>query len=239
MSTFGATSWDTEPSNGGQNRKGSDTFLKLESGDNVMRIVTKPHEYLVHDFKPIKDAPGYGTKLKSSMYHGADPLCEAPWNLKPKQRWYLGVIDRKTQSYKILDISSSVFKGIQVLVRDEDWGDPSQYDVNVKVNKQGGAAGYYMVTPKSKKPLSASDLDIRNNINPEDLKRRCTPPTYEDVKKRMDEVITKANISGDNVTASVPVVKSDVVAKVETVETPQTVETDTNVDDFDFPAADE
>src|SRR5690606_4883983 len=87
---------------------------------------------------------------------------------------------------KILDMSTQVFKGIQELVRDEEWGDPSQYDVNIKVDKEGGPSSYYNVIPKNKKPLSSADLEIRQNVDLEELKRKCTPPTPEEVLKKIE-----------------------------------------------------
>lgn len=185
MAKFGATSWDEVEVK--QPRKSQkDLFLRLDNGDNVVRIITKPHEYLVHTVKLDPKEPGFGHRIMSSQFHGSDPLTEPPYNSKPKRRWYIGVIDRKTASYKILDMSTQVFKGIQELVRDEEWGDPSQYDVNIKVDKEGGPSSYYNVIPKNKKPLSSADLEIRQNVDLEELKRKCTPPTPEEVLKKIE-----------------------------------------------------
>ena len=192
---FGATSWDEveihEPKKQRTNSK--DLFMKLAEGPNVIRIITKPHEYLVHNFKVDPKDPGFGDKINSSLAHGRDPLTEAPYNSKPKRRWLVGIIDRRTGGYRILDMSSSVFRGIQELVRDSDWGDPSQFDISVNVKKDAGPAGYYTVVPKSKRPLSASDLQIKQQVDVEDLKRRCTPPTPEEVQKRLDFILSKRN----------------------------------------------
>ena len=137
----------------------------------------------------------------SSIFHGSDPLGDM--GFKPKRRWLAGVIDRKTQSYKVLDMSTAVFKSVQKYVRDEDWGDPSQYDVDIVVDKQGGATGYYSVVAKPMKPLSPEDLEIKADVDLEDLKRRCTPPTPEQVQTRIDAI--KAKRDGVNgVSTSTP-----------------------------------
>jgi len=226
---FGSTSWsDTELSTNTfkEGKSNKDAYLRLENGSNVVRIVTKPHEYLVHRIKFDEKDPGFGERVMSSMFHGSDPCCEPPFNSKPKRRWLVGVIDRKTGSYKILDMSTSVFKGIQDLAKDDDWGDPSQYDCDVKVNKAGGPSNYYSVIPKSKKPLSTSDLEIKQNIDLEELKRKCTPPTREQVEARLASLRAKKGLTNTAQTSST----------TETTPKARPVVEDDNSDDFEFPA---
>ena len=147
---FGATSWDIDTNNGFKPRENTkDLYLRLEQGSNVVRVLTKPHEYLCHQWKVNPADPGFGSRVNSSKFYGSDVL-EEKYNSKAKRRWMLYVIDRKTASVKLLDISKSVFDGIRELVRDnDDWGDPSQYDIDIKVDKQGGPTNYYKVIPKS------------------------------------------------------------------------------------------
>jgi hypothetical protein len=206
---FGLTSWETtdvQKPSAKQNNK--DLFMRLDSGSNVVRLVTKPHEYLVHRYKVSETDPGFGERILSSIYHGRDPLIEM--GHEPKRRWLVGIIDRKTQAYKILDMSVSVFRGIQKFVRDEDWGDPSQYDIDINVDKQGGATGYYTIVPKPKKPLSAADLEIKEQVDLEDLKRRCTPPTPDQVQERIDAIkARRSNGGSEKSTHSAPMSQDD------------------------------
>ncbi len=186
---YGLTNWD-EVEVKQQSGQRKDLYMRLQDKNNVVRMITKPHEYMVHRYKTNPDDPGFGERIMSSLYHGRDPLVDK--GLKPKRRWLVGIIDRRTQSYKILDMSVSVFKSIQELVRDEDWGDPTQYDIDIKVDKNGGPTGYYTVIPKSKKPLSAADLDIKSQVDLDDLKRRCTPPTPEQVEELIKAIDAKS-----------------------------------------------
>jgi hypothetical protein len=186
---YGLTNWD-EVEVKQQSGQRKDLYMRLQDKNNVVRMITKPHEYMVHRYKTNPDDPGFGERIMSSLYHGRDPLVDK--GLKPKRRWLVGIIDRRTQSYKILDMSVSVFKSIQELVRDEDWGDPTQYDIDIKVDKNGGPTGYYTVIPKSKKPLSAADLDIKSQVDLDDLKRRCTPPTPEQVEELIKTIDAKS-----------------------------------------------
>lgn len=48
--------------------------------------------------------------------------------------------------------SAMVYKAVQKLFRNEDWGDPSEYDVVVERTEEKGA--YYLVTPTKPKPLT-------------------------------------------------------------------------------------
>lgn len=191
MTQYGLTDWsDVEIKTNQKKNNDKDLYLKLKNGNNVIRIVTKPHEFLVHQYKAHENDPGFGQRVMSSIAHGSDPLIEL--GFKPKRRWLVGVIDRESQSYKILDLSTTAFKGIQELAREEDWGDPSQYDINIKVDKDAGSQGYYTVLPKAKKPLSPADIEIKSSADLEDLKRRCTPPTPEEVASKVAFIQSKS-----------------------------------------------
>jgi hypothetical protein len=178
----------------GDNREsGRDAFLRLDEGSNEMRLVTHPYQQMVHKYKKEGDQ-GFGQKIPCSKIKipGSEeftscPLCEAGDRAKP--RWLIGVISRKTGTYKILDISYSVFSQIRKLARNtQRWGDPTKYDIDIVVDKKGGATGYYSVQPISKEPLNATDQQIKDNVDLDDLKRRVTPPTAEYVQKRIDRI---------------------------------------------------
>jgi len=196
MSTFGEVSWNDDVFPGSDNKKqgnSKDLFLRLEEGSNEMRLVTQPFQYLVHKYKKEGD-PGFGQKVSCSAIHGSCPLCAL--NDKAKPRWLLGVISRKTGTYKILDISFAVFSQIRKLARNtQRWGDPTKYDIDIVVDKNGGATGYYSVQPISKEPLSATDQKIKDDADLDDLKRRVTPPTAEIVQKRLDKINGVADTS--------------------------------------------
>jgi len=188
MTTFGEIGWNDDVFGGDtkKNTNSKDLFLRLEEGSNEMRLITQPFQYLVHKYKKEGD-PGYGQKVLCSSIHGSCPLCEMGDKAKP--RWLLGVISRKGGAYKILDVSYAVFSQIRKLARNtQRWGDPTKYDIDIIVDKNGGATGYYSVQPISKEPLSAAEQQIKDNVDFDDLKRRVTPPTADLVQKRMDKI---------------------------------------------------
>lgn len=191
MTTFGEISWNDDLgfSGGGEKKSaGKDSWLRLEEGSNVVRLLTQPHQYLVHKGIKKDGDKGFGQKVYCSAIHGDCPLCKL--GLKASPRWLLGVLDRKSNSYKILDISYQVFSQIRKLARKtEVWGDPTKYDIDIVVDKDGGAAGYYSVQPIPHKPLSAEDQLIRDKADLEDLKRKVSPPTPEQAQKRLDKIL--------------------------------------------------
>lgn len=198
--SFGMSSWDEEV--GGNKRGGGDfgggkkdVYMRLNDGPNRLRLLTRPFQYNTHKYKEEGD-PGYGDKILCSRQKQADgtfsacPLCAR--GDKSKERWFVGVIDRKGNEYKLLDIGPLVYQGVQTLSRDEDWGDPSQYDVDIKVNKSAPAAGYYTVTPKNKTPLSEADLKLKaEKVDEAHLLRKCTPPTPEWTLTRVNTIREK------------------------------------------------
>lgn len=185
--TFGEVSWADDVFGDGKGASNSkDLFLRLDEGSNEIRLVTQPYQYLVHRYKKEGD-PGYGQKVYCSAIHGSCPLCSLGDKAKP--RWLLGVISRKTGTYKILDVSFAVFSQIKKLARNtQRWGDPTKYDLDIVVDKNGGATGYYSVQPISKEPLSAADQQLKDNVDLDDLKRRVTPPTADFVQNRLDKI---------------------------------------------------
>jgi hypothetical protein len=201
--TFGEVNWndDVFPGDGKPRTNGKDLFLRLDEGVNEVRVLTQPHQYLVHKYKKDGDT-GFGQKVQCSAIHGSCPLCATGDKAKP--RWLLGVISRKTQTYKILDISFAVFSQIRKLNKNAKFGDPTKYDVNIEVDKNGGATGYYSVQAYSKEPLSAADQVIKDSIDFDDLKRRVTPPTPDRVQGRMDKINGVTTTAAPSASAPAP-----------------------------------
>jgi hypothetical protein len=225
---FGSVSWDSDTSNGFKPRENTkDLYMRLEQGPNVVRVLTKPHQYTCHQWKVNPADPGFGNRVGSSRYFGADIL-EDKYGSKPKTRWLLYVIDRKTASVKLLDISRTIFESIKELNKDQDdWGDPTTYDINISVDKNGGASGYYKVTPKSKKPLSPADLELKQSMDLDLLKFKTQPPTVEQMNARVAALIAKSPNGLPNGSKAI-----EVKASVETQV--QSSSNDEN-EDFDFP----
>lgn len=188
MTTYGEVSWDDK--NAGYNNsesKGNDIFLRLKDGPNTVRLVTKPQQYIVHEGVKREGDKGYGYKVLCCKVHGSCPLCDAGYSARP--RWFLGVIDRETSAYKILDISSSVFFDIKTLNAGK-WGDPTKYDIDIIKNSKADPQHYYSVQPIERSPLSAVDHKILDEqMDMEFLKKKITPPTVDQTMKRLEKIL--------------------------------------------------
>lgn len=187
---FGEVNWDDSLDTGGGGDKkqlNKDLFLRLGEGDNELRLITQPHQYLVHKYK--KDPSNnkdYGQKILCSKIHGSCAVCDLDDKAKP--RWLFGVIDRVTNKTKILDVGSAVMQQLKKIVRNPKFGDPTKYDINIVVDKNGGPSGYYTVQAYSKEPLSAEDQKSRDDFDLSDLKRRVTPLTPEKVQEKLNKI---------------------------------------------------
>lgn len=189
MTTFGEVSYNDDVYAGDKKQgNNKDLFLRLVEGTNEVRLVTAPYQYLSHKVKKDPTNPkDFGQKVSCSAMHGSCSLCDEGDKAKP--RWFYGVIDRKTGTYKILDVSYQVFSDIRKLARNTvRWGDPTKYDIDIVVDKNGGASGYYSVQPISKESLSATDQKLKDDADLDDLKRRCTPLTPDKVQESLNKI---------------------------------------------------
>ena len=206
--TFGEVNWSDDVYTGGSKKESNkDIWLKLDEGENELRLITQPFQFLVHKYKK-DETDKYGQKVYCSAVHGSCPLCDIGDKAKP--RWLLGVISRKTNTYKILDISYAVFSQIRKLAKNQRWGDPTKYDISIVVDKQGGPTGYYSVQPVAKEPLSAADQVIKDSADLDELKRKVTPPTPDAVQKRIDKI--NGGTTGVTTAAAKPAVKAPAVS---------------------------
>jgi hypothetical protein len=186
--TYGEINWSDEVYNGDKKSNNKDLWLRLKEGSNEIRLLTKPHQYPIHRYKK-DEHDKFGQKVPCSAVHGSCPLCSHPDKeiAKVRLRWLFGVINRETGTYHVLDTSWMVFSAIMKLARGR-WGDPTKYDIDIVVDKNGGASGYYNVQPIEKIPLSAADQLIKDNADMDELKRLSTPPTPDKVQKRLDKI---------------------------------------------------
>lgn len=124
--------------------EGSASYMKLVTGENKVRIISKPITGWLHwvDKKP------YRTTIEDGEPETTDP------KNKPKKFLAVVVIDLDDDQVKIMEITQqSVIKAIKALADNPEWGNPFGYDLNIK--KSGAdLKTKYVVTPSPKKPLS-------------------------------------------------------------------------------------
>jgi hypothetical protein len=195
---FGEVSYSDDSGKFKKNTNNKDQWMRLVDGENEIRLLTAPYQYVTHKYKKVgAGTKDYGEKVGCTMIHGSCQLCDAAEAMeddaakrdaKAKQRWFYGILDRKTGAYKILDVSYAVYSGIRDLARNAKWGDPTKYDINILVKKDAAPNEYYTVQPIPKEPLTAAEQSIKDKADLEDLKRRCQPLTLEQQQKRLDRI---------------------------------------------------
>lgn len=221
MSDFGASTWGVSDNSG----KSSDSYMRLEQGDNFVRILTRPYKYAMYFYGADNKGKG-GSRIIACEDASKDPI--KALGLKPKIRFLMGVIDRKTKTYKILDAAYSVYKDIQNLSTSKKWGNPTEYDINIKVDKNGAPSDYYSVIPDPKEPLSEADRELLECVNEKDLIERAAPFTA----KRMIELMEIIDRKKEKISVEK---KVDIVAQNVTKED---VERQVADSDIDFPSFD-
>lgn len=162
-------------------------FCQLNSNP-VIRIITKPYQYICHsEFRRKDDKDDKGDLQRiicaaSLPSNDNDPklvgckFCEIS---KAQARWIVGVINKSINEYRLLDIGANVFSQIKILNQNMYWGDPETYDiqlVSTDVYDDYNNFDYkYQVIPISKTPLSPEDVAIKSNIDLDFIKAKCDP----------------------------------------------------------------
>lgn len=166
-------------------------FARLVQGDNIVRIFTRPFQFQV---VWVKDASGANRKLRPALENC--PLVKR--GEKVQTRWLLGVINRKSGATEILEIGSQIYNGIKNHINDAAWGDPRNYDLNIKRGKPGENP-LYTVVARPPTPLTDEDQALVAEFEKStDLKKLCQPPTAEEVQARLAEIDGVAPASGAN-----------------------------------------
>lgn len=168
---FGEIDWnDGDAGNGGNT-----TFMKLEQGANVVRVMANPIQFYTH-WLELPD--GSKTKVNSPIESPelVQKLEDAGFKRKP--RWLLKVLDVEEREFKLLEIGPQVYNGIRALYNNPKWGKVTAYDITVHRGKPG-TQPLYTVTPDPKEPLDGSlkskFMDFNDNLNIEKLIQPARP----------------------------------------------------------------
>lgn len=156
-------------------------FMDLKEGDNLVRVITeRPYQFVIHW---VKDATGTNRKVRCAI--DDCPLCRK--GNKAQCRWYLGVLDRRTNLPKILEISSQVYMGIKNYVASPKWGDVRRYDINIK-RAPKGTQPLYSVVVEPPEPLSEKDKEMRAAfLERVDINKFTQPATPEEILEKIGD----------------------------------------------------
>ena len=157
---------------------GSNEFVKLEEGSNVVRIFTKPYQFYT---VWTKDAAGKERKIRSAVENC--PLVQR--GEKPSARWYIGVLNRKNNKASILEVGPQIYKQVLGLRKKAAWGDPRTYDIDIE-RQPKGSQPLYVVSPEPKTVLTDEDkIEIKDFVGRVDLVKMTEAPTPEQVREQL------------------------------------------------------
>ena len=189
---------------------GGSDFLNLEEGSNLVRCITSPFQFYI---VWTEDATGQKRKFKSALKDC--PLVQR--GEKAQARWYVGVLNRKTNQPAVLEIGPQIFKQIVALSKKSKWGDPRAYDLDI-VRKPKGSQPLYVVLPEPKEALTDDEKSsIKEFLARVDLIKMTEAPSPEEILEKLGEVA--------------PVKSSSKVEASNTVAATTTDEDDFNFDD--------
>lgn len=179
---YGQVGWDE-----GNASTGND-FMNLEQGDNLVRIFTNPYQFVVHW---VKDSSGAVKKVKCAVEDC--PLCKK--GIKAQYRWFLGVIDRKSNEAKVLEISSQIYIGIKNHHTEPTWGDVKMYDVNIKRGPKGAQPLYTVMGIPDKRPLNEAEQALVGDFKARvDISKYTQPSTPEEIAEKLGTSMAGASV---------------------------------------------
>ena len=155
-------------------------FMRLKEGENVVRVMSNPIRTYVHW---ITAQDGSSKKILSPT--GNQPLVkrleEAGFRIQPS--YLIKVLDRSDNEFRVLEVGSQIFKGLQTLINNPKWGKATAYDISVNKGPKG-TQPLYTVTPNPKEALESNlkqkFVDFNDRIN---LDKITSPLPDEEICK--------------------------------------------------------
>jgi hypothetical protein len=103
-------------------------FYQLQSGDNIIRLITNPFKYRCHSGFRANGVPDHGQALLCGDPDDKCPVCEID---RPTSMYMLGMVSRRDNQAYVLNIGLDTFKLIRQLATSRIWGDPRKYDLTI------------------------------------------------------------------------------------------------------------
>jgi len=175
----GEVDWNEVETGSGSNSS-KDLFMRLEEGENVVRVMGRPFQFHVHW---IQTSDNKKRKIVSASERNSltDKLEDAGFKRQPK--WIVKVLDRDGDQFKVMEIGSQILNGIKALAQNNKWGDVRNYDLSIHRGPKGSQP-LYTVTPNPKEKLGTEfksqfdsfeeRLDLSKLTTPTETNEVCT-----------------------------------------------------------------
>jgi len=146
---FGEVDWNSGDLGSGG---GGNEFMRLEVGDNTVRIMGNPTQAYVHW---VENSEGKKRKFNSPIGDPALVRKLEESEFKKKPIWFLKVLDRRDEKFKLLEIGPQIYRGIKALHENKKWGNVTRYDITI-IKGKPGTNPLYNVSPDPAEPLDPS-----------------------------------------------------------------------------------
>lgn len=177
---FGKSDWSENPGfSGGEGEKAKVDYMGLPPGTHTVRLITDRYDYafmkvkLDSDPAMVNGKPYYGDKIKVSLPLETNPLIQQ-LGLKPKQGCYAGVIDRKTGTTRVLDMSPQIRQALNKWRGKKGYKDLKGFDFDIVVDPQSKSS-FYSVLPSIPEALDEEDLAKKKAFDESVLERLAQP----------------------------------------------------------------
>lgn len=171
---FGEVDW-----NSGDTGAPKNDYMKLEEGENVVRIMGNPTQFYIHW---LTTQDGAKKKIVSPIDSMALVGRLQDAGFKRQTRWIVKVLDRKDETFKVLEVGSQIYNGIRGLFNNPKWGKVTDYDVSIMRGPKGSQP-LYSVQPNPKEKIDPtlkgkftefnSRVDISKMTRPAETSNVC------------------------------------------------------------------
>ena len=155
---------------------GGGDWLKLEDGDNKIRIVSEFFDFAEHFIKSENKSYTCLGKKGNCKY------CES--GLKPTVKFLGWVLDREDGAVKLLRVGYMIYKQIGALAMSDEYGFDGVPEYDITIKKSGKELGTeYQVLPARKNTELTKDE--------EKLVKEKTKKTPEEIVEKMKEKVSE------------------------------------------------
>ena len=165
---FGEVDW-----NSGDTGSPKNDFMRLEEGENLVRVMGNPVQFYIHW---VTTNEGAKRKVVSPIDSMALVQRLEDAGYKRQTRWMVKVLDRSDEGFKVLEVGSQIYNGIRALFNNPKWGKVTGYDISI-IRGPKGSQPLYNVTPNPKETIDPSlkskfvDFNTRMDVS------KLTTPT--------------------------------------------------------------
>jgi len=190
----------------------SETFLKIEEGTNVVRLLPPKEEdqdfYAMTKLHRIPMQDGMVKNIHCRQVHGEQcPICNLYYSLwkeptkdetlarqiKGRDRYYMNVLDRESGAVKILSIGIILFKKIIAAMVDPDYGDITDpeggHDFKIVKIMEGQWPKYDQSAPRPKSTPAGSGKEVAEWMESlHDIQSLVKLEDYEELKQIAESI---------------------------------------------------